>query len=675
MRVLPLLSLAVLVLVAPARADGPNDNVAENVRQVPKPGIDVPAADRKELEEGLASLKTLLQEIDQKIQAKSPFVAEHAPDVRIYYKAVHDALVYNEIFVKEEIPRAKVLLTEGRRRAEELLGEQASWTLKSGPVAFGYTSRIDGSVQPYGLIIPGSYASEGKAKYRLDIWFHGRGENLSELNFIDQRGRQIGEFAPPDTFVLHPYGRFCNANKLAGEVDTFEAIESLKRRYRIDDDRVSVRGFSMGGAAAWHFAVHYSDRWFAANPGAGFSETPRFLNVFQKEQLAPTWYEKQLWQMYDCNGCAANLLHCPTVAYSGEIDNQKQAADVMAEALKAEGIDLMHVIGPKTPHRYEPGAKREVEARMNSLAVNGREPLPRSVALVTYSLKYNRMNWVTIDALGEHWAKAEVRGRIAGRSAVDLRSQNVTALTLDMPAGFAPFELTQPVSLSIDGDRLEAPRPASDHSWRVQLHHEPSGWKLGLETESGLRKRHELQGPIDDALMDSFVFIRPTGASSHKAVAAWAKSEQQRAVERWRRQFRGEARVKDDKDLTDADIASSNLVLWGDPESNSVLKRIADRLPIRWGAQKIEAGSLSLSSDDHTLIAIYPNPLNPNRYVVLNSGFTYREYDDLNNARQVPKLPDWAIVDVRTPPNSRFPGKVAAADFFGESWELKAAKK
>ena len=33
-------------------------------------------------------------------------------------------------------------------------------------------------------------------------------------------------------------------------------------------------------------------------------------------------------------------------------------------------------------------------------------------------------------------------------------------------------------------------------------------------------------------------------------------------------------------------------------------------------------------------------------------------------------LPDWAIVDVTTPPNSRFPGKIANAGFFGERWEL-----
>jgi hypothetical protein len=67
---------------------------------------------------------------------------------------------------------------------------------------------------------------------------------------------------------------------------------------------------------------------------------------------------------------------------------------------------------------------------------------------------------------------------------------------------------------------------------------------------------------------------------------------------------------------------------------------------------------------------IYPNPLNPNKYVVLNSGATFREYDDLNNARQIPKLPDFAVIDTTTAPDDRYPGKVAAAGFFGERWEM-----
>jgi hypothetical protein len=148
-----------------------------------------------------------------------------------------------------------------------------------------------------------------------------------------------------------------------------------------------------------------------------------------------------------------------------------------------------------------------------------------------------------------------------------------------------------------------------------------------------------------------------------------------RAIDHWRRQFRGMAPVEYDTKITDAEIADSNLVLWGDPESNRILKRIADQLPIRWSKEGILVGGEEFEADHHALILVFPNPLNPQRYVVLNSGFTFRDYDYLNNARQVPKLPDWAVIDLRTPPSSRLPGRVSNAGFFDEEWRLKPAGK
>ena len=67
-------------------------------------------------------------------------------------------------------------------------------------------------------------------------------------------------------------------------------------------------------------------------------------------------------------------------------------------------------------------------------------------------------------------------------------------------------------------------------------------------------------------------------------------------------------------------------------------------------------------------VCIYPNPMAPNRYVVINSGFTYREYDYLNNARQTPKLPDWAMIDATSPATTRAAGRVVAEGFFNEQW-------
>jgi len=80
------------------------------------------------------------------------------------------------------------------------------------------------------------------------------------------------------------------------------------------------------------------------------------------------------------------------------------------------------------------------------------------------------------------------------------------------------------------------------------------------------------------------------------------------------------------------------------------------------------------SDPDRALILIYPNPLNPRHYVVLNSGFTFREQQYLNNAWQVARLPDWAIVDLTTPPDENWPGTIVDGGFFNEEWKAARAK-
>jgi dienelactone hydrolase len=651
-----------------ARADGPADNLPNKVRPIPKPGIEVPADRSDALQQRLDALDEKLSKLKA---SDDKNVRELAPDVEIYWKAVHDALKFNEFFDAKELDVAEELLQEGDERAEQLASGNAPWTTAIGLVVLGYVSRIDGSVQPYGLVIPESYEAKGQIHHRLDIWFHGRGEHLSELNFIQERRKKVGQFSPKDTLVLHPYGRYCNAFKFAGEVDVLEALADVERRYRIEPDLIAVRGFSMGGAACWHFAVHHSDRWFAANPGAGFAETPAFLNHFQKEAAKPTWFERRLYQLYDCNEWAPNLYHCPTVAYSGEKDVQKQAADIMEQALDEAGMRLRHIIGPGTAHSYHPDSAAEVERSMDSLAELGRDHYPSAVHLVTYTLKYNRMSWVTIDGIAEHWQRSGVEAIVADTSSLDVNTDNVTDLSFDFPPGWSVFDVDQRVSLLVDNQELSVPQPLSDRSWHAKIYLDDGKWEVGERPRHGLRKSHELQGPIDDAFMDRFLFVRPSGDAAHDAAGKWSKAELDRAVYEWRRQFRGTAPVKNDSEVTDDDIANGNLVLWGDPSSNRVLAKIADRLPIAWKKDAIEVADRSFASDHHALIMVYPNPLNPERYVVLNSGFTYREYAYLNNARQVPKLPDWAVIDLNTPPDALWPGKVAAAGFFDESWRLK----
>ncbi len=632
---------------------------AQEIRRIPPIGIKVSPEDQALLKKGLANLKEAMEAISE-----HPLL----PDVEIFYKGAHDALKHQEFQKPNELNFAKAQLKEGLARAKSLQKGEAPWTKQTGLVVRGFRSDIDGSAQPYGLVIPKSYDFAGDRSHRLDFWFHGRDDKVNEVLFMERRRTQAGQYKPADTIVLHPYARFSNANKFAGEIDCLEALAHAKKNYRIDDDRISVRGFSMGGAACWQFAVHYADQWCVANPGAGFSETEEFLKMCGGQEPEALPFQRTLWHLYDCTDYAANLTNLPIVAYSGEIDKQKQAADMMETALKKRSLPLTHIIGPKTEHKIEEGSKKEISRLVDAAAYSGRQRFPKTVRFETYTLRYHKLYWTRIDRMEEHWKRAYLKASYSDQGITFADLKNISALTLSFPAKHAPFTSSAPF-IKIAGQTIIGPKTNDDRSWRAQLVKENGQWKLGTPTK-GLAKHPLLQGPIDDAFMSSFLFVAP-GKPSNNQFGSWEKSERLRAITQWRQQFRGDARVKSDSTITKDDIANHNLILWGNPSTNAILARIAPKLPIQWNSKTITVGTKTYDARKHALIMIYPNPLNQDRYIVLNSSFTYREFDYLNNARQVPKLPDWAIIDLSEKPGPNRPGKIVDAGFFDENWKLK----
>ena len=93
--------------------------------------------------------------------------------------------------------------------------------------------------------------------------------------------------------------------------------------------------------------------------------------------------------------------------------------------------------------------------------------------------------------------------------------------------------------------------------------------------------------------------LLPTGKPLAAQVGAWVQQELAHATNEWRRQFRGEARVKDDSAVTESDIATHNLVLWGDPNSNQLLGRIASKLPMAWNDKQVGLGKKVFPGDHH----------------------------------------------------------------------------
>jgi len=175
--------------------------------------------------------------------------------------------------------------------------------------------------------------------------------------------------------------------------------------------------------------------------------------------------------------------------------------------------------------------------------------------------------------------------------------------------------------------------------------------------------------------------VGPTRTGLHPAVDAFVNAEMAHFRSRWHDLFRGELPVVRAEDLTEAMIREKHLVLFGDPQSNPIIARVLAGLPLQWDAATVAIGSgpqpvASGDAASHVPVMIHPNPLapptsyDPGRYVVLNSGITFREDDDVSNARQTPKLPDWALVDRTVPPDGKQPGRITAAGCCDAFWRI-----
>jgi hypothetical protein len=128
--------LCLLATAVCALADGPKDNLAENVRPIPPPGVAVPDADKARLTEGLTKLRAAI-DAAAKAQSKNPKLGDLLPDVEIYHKAVDWALRYGEVHKLPELKSADEALAEGLKRAEALKNGQAPWTTQRGLVVRG----------------------------------------------------------------------------------------------------------------------------------------------------------------------------------------------------------------------------------------------------------------------------------------------------------------------------------------------------------------------------------------------------------------------------------------------------------------------------------------------------------------------------------------------------------
>jgi pimeloyl-ACP methyl ester carboxylesterase len=112
----------------------------------------------------------------------------------------------------------------------------------------------------------------------------------------------------------------------AAEDDVWQAIRLVKGRFKIDEDRQYLTGFSMGFAGALRLAAETPDRWAGLNLASGLRGGP--------------------------DGLLDNVARLPIMLWAGELDPMAEGARSFAEQCKAKGVTYSLRIAPNLPHTY-----------------------------------------------------------------------------------------------------------------------------------------------------------------------------------------------------------------------------------------------------------------------------------------------------------------------------------
>ncbi len=577
-------------------------------------------------------------------------------DMGLFSAGVGHALSFDTAFSPTDI---RLIERAIERNTERAVSATAPWTTKHGKFIRGFISVIDGSTQPYGVIIPKNY--DGSKPMRLDVVLHGSSKpvGMSELKFISRfdEGDEDKASAPDVDYIeLHPLGRVENCYRWAGETDVFEAIEAVCRNYRIDRDRIVLRGMSMGASGTWHLGLKHPDRFVAIGPYCGYVDTHRFSETpipgFIKVGPLPAHQEIGL-HMLDSVDYAANATMVPEIACIGDKDTFFQAHVIMGQAFAKEGVTFTNLISQGTGHVIDPKTHAEQMRRIAEFAAKGLDHDPKQLRFVTWTLKYNRCHWLELLSLGRHYERAEFRASITADAIEVSEIRNITRFAIHRPVNkmrIAGADITLPPRAATDALVFTK----SGDTWRCD----------GPRKEIKLTgKQPGLQGPIDDAFATPFLCVRGTGKPWNPAINTWAAAELQRFEYEWARYMRGPLPLKDDTEVTEADVRDKHLILFGDPGSNSWIAKALPQLPLTWTREELRLGAEAQSAQDHSPAFITASPLAKDRYMVINSGHTFHEKEfSAFNYLLFPRLGDWAVIKVGAEE------KIIRAGYFDEEW-------
>jgi pimeloyl-ACP methyl ester carboxylesterase len=378
-----------------------------------------------------------------------------------------------------------------------------------------------------------------------------------------------------DFIVACPFSRGTMGFQGIAEQDVYDMLDDVERRYPIDLDRVYLTGISMGGGGALWLALTRPDVWAAVAPVCAFT-------IPGSEELAP------------------NALNLPIRLFHGALDPAVPAAssrDWQRRLLDA-GAPAEYIEYPSVLHNAWNTAYRDL-AVFDWFAKYRRNPSPQHVRLVTRSYRYATAYWLRVDAMTPG-ALASLDALLTGKAEARVETRGVDGFTLLGKA------LDLPGIVTVDGAPIRL-RPGAALSF-VKA---DGRWRQGLAPPPG--KHPGAEGPIAAAVYGPHMYVYGTADHPPPEVLAARRRAAERAADWSAPPYARIAltfEVKADADVTDADIDSASLVLFGSRDTNSVIARIAADLPL----------ALNSGAADYGLLFVAPLG---KRYALVSSGLPW----------------------------------------------------
>ena len=136
----------------------------------------------------------------------------------------------------------------------------------------------------YWLYLPPGYAEQAERRWPLLFFLHDPGERATDLQQVKQKGPpRFIESRPDLPFIL--VSPQVPAGGAWDPLLLHALLAQLQREWRIDADRASVTGLSMGGRGAWAWAIEFPQDLAAIAPICGEGDEDRMARI----RHLPVW--------------------------------------------------------------------------------------------------------------------------------------------------------------------------------------------------------------------------------------------------------------------------------------------------------------------------------------------------------------------------------------------------